>query len=193
MKTPERFLRRMFIIVPLMFVTSILLVAQQDVSPEQPIPIPTNPEATAEVTSIPIDTSLYEPSHYNIPDTIAGYKVVAVISSENTECYPDGIILLKLQVPDLPLDPSDLSPTITSLSSVREAVYASGIPKLTWGTVYPDATLESLVRANESWNQARRLNGCMKLGRPSDDENDYEAVPVEIPTGIDIRLAATPG
>lgn len=179
MKVYKYFLRRMFIIVPLLFVTSILLVAQQD--PEQPIPIPTNPEATAEVTTIPIDTSLYEPWHYGIPDTIAGYKVVAVISSENTECFPDGMMSLKLQVPDLPFDPSDLSPTITSLGSIREAVNALGIPNLRWGTVYPDATLESLVRANESWNQARRLNGCMQLGRPSDDENDYQAVPMEIP------------
>ncbi|MBC8098816.1 MAG: hypothetical protein H7Y11_05195 [Armatimonadetes bacterium] len=106
----------------------------------------------------------YLPAYYGLPDTIAGYKVLAVMTSENTECIGiPGQQRLVIQVTEPDLDHYLSGDTYDVL---QKAVAALGNSSTTIMITGPGADFETLVSENERWNQVRKQNGCFKLGGP---------------------------
>ncbi|MBC8172205.1 MAG: hypothetical protein H7X77_11050 [Anaerolineae bacterium] len=145
---------------------SILMINQQHISSQQFFPEPTATplnylEATNEVTDDLRER--YSPAHFGIPDTIAGYPVLAVLSAENTECMPDWELRLQFQTTETSREDYLASETG---QKIQQAVDALGISGATISVSGPGSSLESLIRENERWNEGMRAGGCIKSGGP---------------------------
>lgn len=161
----------------------ILTINQPKVSSQQFFPEPTATprfyiEATGEVTAELIE--LYSPSHFGIPDSIGGYPVLAVFTSANTECMPDGEIRIQFQIPAT--TPEEYFQGNTA-ATIIEAVDKLGLPDITIMVAGPGSDLETIIRENERWNAGIRASGCIQFGGP------IEVILTATPSAGDVQLS----
>jgi hypothetical protein len=126
-------------------------------------PAYSNQSGTAVDPLTTVPTGSFEPAAYGVPDTIAGYKVLAVINSNNTACVsPDDKRLVMLT--DAPSEAALLSNHQTDLV-MSEAVrlgLADYAKTIVW--VGPGTTAEQVVAQARISNQNALENGCVHIG-----------------------------
>ncbi|HEX2621202.1 MAG TPA: hypothetical protein VHL11_13670, partial [Phototrophicaceae bacterium] len=175
-------------------VSVILFTRQQNLSSQQNEPTATkvpptyDPESTAEIPNDLLERC--SPAHFGIPDTIGGYKVIAVLSSENSACIPAGIIQLEVQTTEPDVD-SYLGGD--SPKNITEAIHALGIPNVTVSVSGPGGNLETIIRGNERWNAAMRAQGgCIKLGpmpKPILTNTPQPGIPSDISSSTPVAIS----
>ena len=130
------------------------------------------PSAQAYSTTLP-PAAPYLPAQYGLPDTIAGYKVLAVLTSDNTACMPPGAKRLILQT---------TQPTVeefletSDAAGIKAELEQKGFPEFAkWGVEIggPDATFDKVVSENEDWNAFSRKYGCAQ-SIPALTGSDYQ-------------------
>lgn len=110
------------------------------------------------------NTSLL-PADHGLPDTIAGYRVLAVETSETTACIQPGIVIIVLQVDASNLDEmlsTDIDAVLQELNRLkpdRDVVWEFTL-------VGPDVTFEEFVAGNADVNSRFAGIGCESLGGP---------------------------
>jgi hypothetical protein len=149
---------RVYLLMVSILILGVLVSIRETVNSQRPIPLPL-PETTVE-----INQEIYEPAYYGLPDNTGGYKVLAVISSQNTECLQDGIIEVVIQTNETTLEQLEAG---NSSQDIREAVMSLGIPGLRFSIAGPHIDKATFIRENERWNSVRKMNGCMKFTPPS--------------------------
>jgi hypothetical protein len=117
-------------------------------------------------TLVPEMESSYEPSVYGLPNVIAGYRVLAVLTPENTACMVPGSRRLVLQA---------LAQNVegflqdTGMGAVQQELanleVATGV---TWqfSFVGPNSTKERIISGIATLNAHFRENECIRLGGP---------------------------
>ncbi len=107
----------------------------------------------------------YDPALYGIPDTIAGYEVLAVMTSDNTTCMRSGIkrLILRAVARDFETFQNDINAdaVIQELEMLGKAQEFGGI-----SYVGPGTSKEQIIALNENWNRQNRLVGCPNFGGP---------------------------
>jgi hypothetical protein len=100
----------------------------------------------------------FEPKTYGIPDSIGGYNVLAVTTSENTACAPVGQLMLLLWLPP------NQKPTLVQddLDRLESTVHAHIGIAITSGKV----TIEQVKNQSETWNKGMEIGGCESIGGP---------------------------
>jgi len=118
---------------------------------------------TAALTRDPFAT--YDPAAYGIPDMIAGYKVLAVKTAQNTLCLKSGIVRLTLQASE----PDIVSFLANSNSqSVRQILNQLDLEMpYDWSLEYVAPgkwDRQAFVTSHAELNEYLRVNGCARLG-----------------------------
>jgi len=135
----------------------------------------------AMITGFPASapTSPFDPANHNVPDSVAGHKVLAVISSDTTKCVPSGLLTLvvRVSVPD-PLS----YPVSNEAREIRNAMKQFGNPHWTVKAIGPNVSLDNMQAETESWNQAMS-DGCHTFS-PAASVNDGDVI---------LRLPGQPG
>jgi hypothetical protein len=135
----------------------------QTIAPSDPtaplvIEVPTSlPVTSAPITQI---SSPFDPAIYGIPDEIAGYKVLAALTSENLVCFQEDQRRLVLQAPEQNMNDlienSDQQAIDQELSKLDDdwsiSIVGIGIDR------------EQVWSQNEKWNLHAIKNGCAILG-----------------------------
>jgi len=134
---------------------------------------PMNPTATPSADP----KSTYDPATYGIPDTIAGYRVLAVKTLENTACMLPNTLQLILQASN---------PNVESfLENNRSDQVQAELAKLQltrlvvrWETTFAGPALvwdwDKFISGNDEWNAQMKRHGCLKLGPPRYGNNGDE-------------------
>lgn len=104
----------------------------------------------------------YDPSLHGIPATLAGYKVLAVFTPETTACMPEGFkrLVLQTQQPSMNNYLNESQP-----ETIEDALKENGISDITqWDIqiVGPGFSLNQIIAANESWNEAFTNGECIR-------------------------------
>ncbi len=106
-----------------------------------------------------------DPAYYGLPPTIAGYKVFAVQTSENTECMPPGRKIIVIQVTQ------PIEDYLRNGNAIEAAIEADMAQKgfddhAKWelSIVGPGARLDEFLAQHESWNDFSRTYGCVTSG-----------------------------
>ncbi len=106
----------------------------------------------------------YEPTQYDIPDTLAGYQVLAVLTPDNLACMPADHMRLVLQSS---LENQDTYLPQSDLQGIREALKEHGVmDSENWELqiVGPGISKEQFLTEIAEWNQTMAHEGCMTLG-----------------------------
>jgi hypothetical protein len=133
-----------------------------------PGPTPSNAPTAAPTSAVPLPADSpdqFDPKTYGLPDTIAGYKVLGVVTSENTACRPPGRNTVVLQTTD---------PTVqdylknSRAADVMKALAGLGLNTTKWdfsivGLYY---TREQLVASAQANNHEMEKYGCAYSGGP---------------------------
>jgi len=133
-----------------------------------PYPTPSNVPTMAPTSALsPLADSpdQFDPKTYGLPDTIAGYKVLGVVTSENEACVPPGRKILLLQTTD---------PTVQDYlknfrqADVMKAMGEMGLNTPEWNISVggPSSTREQLVAGVQAWNHDREKYGCVQSVPP---------------------------
>lgn len=121
-------------------------------------PIPTS---TSEKT-IPTPINSYGPTDYGLPSTIAGYKVLAVLTAENNACMMPEQKRLVLQASQTDMDDylKDSNP-----NAINTALEQNGLTASDWEiqVVGPTVTLDEILDQVQIWNKQME-NGCVRSG-----------------------------
>ena len=106
----------------------------------------------------------FDPALYDVPDEVAGYRVLAVVSAENTMCVPPRLLTLIVRA-ESPSPQEYLASN--EKKSLDAAMKAFSHPGWTWvlNVVGPKMSLDTLQVNTERWNETMRISGCLKLGR----------------------------
>ena len=120
-------------------------------------------------TSTPINP--YAPAYYGIPNTIAGYNVLAVLTSDNLACMLPGEKRLVLQANESTLEEYLAK---SQPLSIQEELKRLGLTEMTAGVEIagPGSTLEQLVEEVNKWNQEATIRGCVQLGPTGSDPEE---------------------
>ncbi len=115
-------------------------------------------------TPTPTPVNPYAPSIYGIPDTLAGYNVLAVLAADTEACLQPGKKHLILQVSQTSVEDflkaSDPKALDTAL---RQADLT--VDKVEIGIAGPGTTLDVMLSELQKWNQLMK-NGCVQDGGP---------------------------
>jgi hypothetical protein len=109
----------------------------------------------------------FDPAAYGVPGTLAGYKVLAVITANNTACVGPNEKRLVLLT-----DQPDVNGLITNsrAGAVMSEAARLGLSAYTQGGIEwvggPGATLESIIANTRQWNAAVAVGGCVRTGGP---------------------------
>jgi hypothetical protein len=108
--------------------------------------------------------SPYDPAQYGIPITIAGYKVLAVLTPGNTACMLPGHKRLILQAGEQDVEnflknshPNDINTALVQYGLTDTASWEVQV-------VGPGTTLDGFLSENQKWNAQATSDGCVKLG-----------------------------
>ena len=105
----------------------------------------------------------YDPALYGIPDTIAGYEVLAVMTSDNTTCMRSGIkqLILRAVARDFETFQNNINAdaVIRELEMLGKAQEYGGI-----SYVGPGTSKEQIIALNENQNEQNRKVGCPNFG-----------------------------
>lgn len=95
----------------------------------------------------------YEPGQYGLPDFIAGYKVLAVLTSDNTACLETNTKRLVLQTTDPNVEnflshshPEAISQALEQLGLTKSALWD-------WEVVSADISSQEVMEHIQRWNQ----------------------------------------
>lgn len=123
------------------------------------------------------NTSLL-PADHGLPDTIAGYRILAVKTSETTLCTPPGMAHLIVQV-DAPTVQEAMLTDAHGLLRELERLDLNSVVRWRVEVVGPRATFEGIVAGNDRLNAFFVEHGCIEgLGGPvSRDLPDETEVP----------------
>jgi hypothetical protein len=121
----------------------------------------------------------YEQAKQGLPDTIAGLRVLAVLTPGNTACLPPGEKRLVLQAaqPDIEsyLGTSNYAAITADLNQKSIDEYVQWNVEI----VGPGTTLDQFLGENERWNGQRQKSGCAQAMRAltGSDYQEYKAGP----------------
>jgi len=109
-------------------------------------------------TPTPDAYSSYAPVAYGLPDTIGGYKILAVRTLDNTACMLAGSYRLVLQAAE---------PTVEDF--LGSTIGVDGIQQTRWelSFVGPGVTIELILSESEKWNAQFGDGNCVRLGGPA--------------------------
>jgi hypothetical protein len=111
------------------------------------------------------NNSSYRPEAHGLPEVIAGYRILGVMTPENTACMPENSKRVVVQVA-APSVQSFLSgsPDVIAVRDELRRLY----PDIMWGLaiVGPNATAEQIARGNPEWNATFADRDCIRLGGP---------------------------
>jgi hypothetical protein len=132
--------------------------------PRLSVPEPTiAPTPTATMPPLADVPESYDPKTYGLPDEIAGYKVLVVVTSENQACMPPGMKSITVQTLDVDgFLQNQQSPDIF------EAMEALGLNMTEWGVgiVGPGTNREQIIQGVQEWNKDMHNSGCTTTGGP---------------------------
>lgn len=103
------------------------------------------------------------PEDINLPDTIAGYSILAVLNSDTTACIPTHVTRMILQ-PTV-----DENPSTYKVDAILEALEALGrddTANLGFQFVGTSVTIEQITAENLRWNNQFVDRDCVRLGGP---------------------------
>ena len=111
----------------------------------------------------------FDPKTYGLPDTIAGYTILGVITAENNACLPPGYKSLLLQAPASTGGDNNTQP-----ADIAKAMDTLGLTAAGWqfSIAGPTSTRAQLIAGVQAWNQQMEKSGCASIG---------PAVPVPTP------------
>lgn len=133
-----------------------------------PYPTPSNVPTVAPTPALPPladSPDQFDPKTYGLPDTIAGYKVLGVMTSENEACVPPGRKILVLQ---------STEPTVQDYlknfrqADVMKAMSEMGLNTTEWNISVsgPGSTREQMIAGVQAWNKDREKYGCVQSVPP---------------------------
>jgi len=107
----------------------------------------------------------FDPKTYGLPETIAGYNVLGVLTSQNTACRPPGLKTFELQTTE---------PTVQDYlknfrqADVMKAMSDMGLNTTEWNISVggPGSTRAQLVAGIQAWNKDRERYGCVQSVPP---------------------------
>ena len=114
-------------------------------------------------TMTPSVANPYDPAVHGVPETLAGYRVLAVLTPDNTACMPLGVGRLVLQADQ---DSLEEHLKVGQLIDIGKALEQHDLRPDQWviQVVGPGVTLEELIAENESWNEEAVRLGCVQIG-----------------------------
>jgi len=121
-------------------------------------------------SSKPTPTSWpFDPARYDVPDTIAGHKVLAVISADNIMCTPPHLLTLVVRAGSP--DPQSY-PGSDEAKELNAAMNEFSHPGWTWvlNVIGPGVSLDNWQAEAERWNQAQKISGCEPLQQMRDEQ-----------------------
>ncbi|HEX2622741.1 MAG TPA: hypothetical protein VHL11_21430, partial [Phototrophicaceae bacterium] len=103
------------------------------------------------------------PKAFNLPDSIAGYPLLAVITLKTDFCMMSGSARVVLQT----AANEDIPSTFRTDAVLQELAtyHIDGIDRWEINVVGGPTSLDQIAASLLSWNEANR-NGCMKLAGP---------------------------
>ena len=112
------------------------------------------------VTSTPTPVNPYAPSIYGIPDTLAGYKVLAVLTADTEACMQPGKKHLILQTSQTNVE--DFLKAVDS-KAIDTALRQAGLTpdEVEIMIAGPGATLDVMFLEIQKWNEDRKKHGCV--------------------------------
>ena len=106
----------------------------------------------------------YNPAYFGLPQTVAGYKVLAVLTSDNTACMSPGSRKLVLQAAhSLAAQGDEVLSTTAGDAAVAAELRKRGLADFAregWVRVGPELTFDEFVMQAQDWNAHRREHGC---------------------------------
>jgi hypothetical protein len=115
-------------------------------------------------SNLPDPFTPYDPATFGIPETLAGYRILAVTSSQNSPCLPANTQEVLIQaidpMPENPMVARGNGDVIFELKKIN--------PDVQWGLSYimpVPFNRAGFASRQDSWNQAMK-NGCIILGGP---------------------------
>ena len=134
-----------------------------------PYPTPSNVPTVAPTPALPLladSPDQFDSKTYGLPDTIAGYNVLGVLTSQNTACRPPGLKTLALQTTE---------PTVQDYlknfrqADVMKAMSEMGLNTTEWdiSVTGPGSTREQLIAGVQAWNKENEEYGCAYTGGPA--------------------------
>jgi hypothetical protein len=106
----------------------------------------------------------FAPVTYGLPETIGGYRILAVHTLENTACMLAGSYRLVLQATEPTVE--DFLGSTPGVDSLQQTLARLDIPQPTrWelSFVGPGVTTEFILSETEKWN-IQFSDGCVRLG-----------------------------
>lgn len=112
-----------------------------------------------QATPTPTPVNPYAPSKYGLPDTLAGYKVLAVLTADTEACMQPGKKHLILQASQVGVE--EFLKTVDSKAidtALRQAGLTADEVEIMIGG--PGTTLDVIISEIQKWNQLMK-NGCV--------------------------------
>ncbi|MEO8610984.1 MAG: hypothetical protein ABI690_24015 [Chloroflexota bacterium] len=114
-------------------------------------------------TTTPDPVTTYDPSTYNLPNTIAGYRILTVQTSKNTACMTPDVLRLTVQPINAMVGNPLASEENTNLRAELEKLKLDVEWELQYVTEGP-YDLEKFVSGNATWNETMTTVGCQQSG-----------------------------
>jgi hypothetical protein len=108
----------------------------------------------------------YSPTQFGLPETVAGYQVLAVLTEDNFVCMAAGEKRLILQSPELTAQDSLRAFNVRAFKAEMEKLGLGEYTKWGWQIVGPGETRDKLIRQVTQSYQFFKTNGCLLLGGP---------------------------
>ncbi len=127
-----------------------------------PTPYPTE-QPTSVLPPLLDSPEQFDPKTYGIPETIAGYKVLAVITSANTACWAPAPKQLVLQST---ASSADAFLNSGQATDVEKAMKDLGLNPSEWSMSFggPGSTREQVISGTQEWNRLMEKGGCVHSG-----------------------------
>ena len=105
----------------------------------------------------------FDPKTYGLPDTMAGYTVLGIVTSDNKACLPPGYKELVLKSTDPTLQDAIKN---DRTADVIKAMGDLGLNTTGWGISVggPNSTREQLIAGVQAWNKENETSGCSYSG-----------------------------
>lgn len=133
------------------------------------------PQKLAIFSPAPTPTpDLFSPAYYGVPDTIAGHKVLAVISAQNSRCVPSNTLTLIVRVGAA--DPQSYLSS-DEARDLNAAMKEFDHPGMFWSlnVIGPEVSLDNMQAEIEQRNELLKKIGCLNQ---DDDYVGITATPV---------------
>jgi hypothetical protein len=141
------------------------IVAGIDARAAQPQPEPTADPFARPGQPQPVSTGdPYAPSTYGLPDRVAGYEIVAVITSDTDRCLEPGRKQVVLRAHATSVE--DFVETSSQTDVRAELQRQTGQDTTDWILEFagPAITREDVISVTEKWDEAAATSGCPQMG-----------------------------